>query len=733
MPAMSSDSGSQYSEDNKSRSRPQSRTPHSPRKRRRIGSVDPSRSRRYSLEGKYNDAYRLLYNDDVHRAATRFVANDHWQHYTTQVGASTWTPREQAVFFAALERLGQDHVPAIAEAIGTKTLPETQELLLLLQDAAAKHGDAKVTLRDIPAAMEVGTKCNDQLDLAGEALAWYQEAFEASQEQDRFGDYWLITPEIANHINHAVADPPPSDSPPPPLGEPEGPRTSCVSCKQFKQKCDRETPCGNCLRRNIAPCVYSQKLAKPGTHTHARTKSRFGDEDDEDDIKHPNILQVIPEAALLDVATMLTLSKTLFMNRSHTIPSPWLHWSEYKSEFADEPSIYRSAFTDLHTLAVSVTRRLVQTAIMQATSRLRSQRRRARKGILPLVKRRDVLAAITTAGLKYNGRDRWRGVARRCSVRVYEGRHDYDQHGKYKREIPWDQVEQIMSCIEPSSEFVTTDAETSDQGARAFAARAARSGTPLPMDQLALSDSEEELDDLEAYSDDLPTAKTNQSTIRPKSLHRDPLGRYTSVPLQTSPGSQDSHLYTIEQFDQEASRQEEQALRHLLDFDPPAKDQEARLSREREEADVEFDEKVVTGDDNWRQWTEYRAEWEEFRNPTPAARFCANQKLRGVLPVPLTTSLRTAAADSGDDTDTLATEGTHRINQRASRGIELRARGTRAYAALQEKAFIPNTQGLLSSSNGSEGDDADVPTQSIEVGGQLPDSAASEDEMSWEA
>ena len=186
-------------------SRRQSQTPLTPRKRRRLESIDPSRARKYHLEGKYSDAYRVLFNEDVNRAAARFEKDTRsHQYYTRQIGASLWSANEQAIFFAALERLGRDDVAGIAGAIGTKSIPETQELMLLLHDAAVKQGDAKLTLRDVPAAVEVRSECNEQLDLAGEALAWYQEMYEASQERDKFGDYWLITPAVADKIESAI-------------------------------------------------------------------------------------------------------------------------------------------------------------------------------------------------------------------------------------------------------------------------------------------------------------------------------------------------------------------------------------------------------------------------------------------------------------------------------------------------------------------------------------------------
>ena len=210
---MSSESSPELSSDDttpqqsRTSSRRQSRTPGSPRKRRRVESVDPSRVRKYYLEGKYNDAYRVLFNEDVSRAAARFEPGEGLQHYTTQYGASTWSGKEQSTLFAALERLGRDDVAGIAQAVGTKSITETRELLLLLSDAAVKQKDAGVTLRDVPAAIEVGPECTEELDVMAEALAWYQEQFDVSEERERYGDYWLITPTIAEDIETALNGP----------------------------------------------------------------------------------------------------------------------------------------------------------------------------------------------------------------------------------------------------------------------------------------------------------------------------------------------------------------------------------------------------------------------------------------------------------------------------------------------------------------------------------------------
>lgn len=433
-----------------------------------------------------------------------------------------------------------------------------------------------------------------------------------------------------------------------------------------------------------------------------------------------NILDDIPEAKLLQPHIMLTLSKNLFMNRSPTIPSPWPHWSELQSDLSQEPSIYRGAFNDFHTLVLSVTKRLVQTAIVQATSRLRSQRQRPKNGSQPLVKKRDVLTAIDIVGMKRNGKQRWSGVARRCAVRVYESDHRYDTCRKGRKEISWDEVERIMAPADHSNEPMMTDAELSNDDAPTFKSKVARSGTPLPMDQLALSASDDE-----AGSDDgvsiisgtdseaVGRSEDHGAPTRSQMQPRDTFGRYASVPPTTTSVESAVSMYTLEQFDQEASRQEEEALWHMLELEPTIKDEAIKTTDDDEVVGFEQDEKVTTEPDGWRSWTQYHADWEEFETPVPIAKFLENQKPNQQAPVVYDGMSRAYRRMSSQDTDT--SNDLNRLDGTQSKAAELRARSPRAYAALQETAIDPDevNNGLFDSNFVSDAE-ASPPAQSIE-------------------
>jgi RNA polymerase I-specific transcription initiation factor RRN5 len=291
---MSSDSD-EYIDHAHSPHRQSTSTPETPRKRRRASTISSrqrrhKQPRRHDVESHYSDEYRGLFNEHVKNAASRFEVHETARDSTSQIGLSLWTPKEKAVFFAALERLGRDNLPGIARATGTKSAPEIRDFLLTLQDAAVERGDTKLTLRDIPAAIDLAPACNQQLERAADALAWYQERHEASLEQERYGEYWLITPHIADDIDDAINGVVRPRSASTPYDEPKragsGIAGSCIPCKTRKVKCDRGRPCGRCVRTQ-RECEYPggtiDAVKADETHVDARPRSASGLADNEHD------------------------------------------------------------------------------------------------------------------------------------------------------------------------------------------------------------------------------------------------------------------------------------------------------------------------------------------------------------------------------------------------------------------------------------------------------------------
>ena len=424
------------------------------------------------------------------------------------------------------------------------------------------------------------------------------------------------------------------------------------------------------------------------------------------------------------------------MNRSPDITSPWPHWSAYVSDQVPEPSIQRTAFNDFHTLAVSVTKRLMQSAIMQATSRLRSQRRRTKKGVMPLVKTRDVLSAIDILGLKRNGRSQWTDVARRCNVRVFDERRTTRFKTK-RREITWDQAEHILGLYDavaaPSAGDGLASAPTvNTEDDNDFKRRAVRSGTPLPMEQLSLSssDSVSEIDD-DNGGYDSSLSDGMEDAIKHLPQTRDSQGRYTSGASGEAGRELVRDIQTLEEFDRAASRQEEEALCNLLGLSTSAS---RRLhSDDRPFDDDVDDEGLITSADGWRNWTEYQAPWEELQTPIPTVNFIANQRPRETTSAITFDELRNVAGASADDSDSssFSSRSSQRIRHSNTGVVELRARNPRVYAAIQTNAFGNYEESQNSDTSDSEDLDADTPAQSVEQTGVARNGTLLET-MDWE-
>lgn len=439
----------------------------------------------------------------------------------------------------------------------------------------------------------------------------------------------------------------------------------------------------------------------------------------------PKILHAIPQADLLHAENMLLLSKHLFMNRSSDIPSPWPHWAAYASEQVPEPSIIRTAFNDFHTLAVSVTKRLMQTAITQATSRLRSQRRRSKKSVMPFVKTRDVLSAIDVLGLKRNGRSRWTGVARRCNLRVFDEQRTTRFRAK-QREISWDQAEQILGLYDAATAdpagHVDTSEPPSEPDEGVFKRRAARHGTPLPMEHLTLSSESEAETEGSAAEDDSSSDTTDEElTDRVK---RDSADRDTSTEPKHISQEHPQKNQNIEQFDQQARREEEGALGMRLGFAVADKNESSDLGTLGDDSDS-TNEHLVTDTENWRHWTEYRAPWEEYQTPVPYTNFVANEK-------PLAAS---SAVHVGDDSDASSVASPRQPRKHGGGTIELQPQNPRDYAALQTGAYdIHDNASRSDSSDLDSNEGADVPARSIEdVNVGTARNTRSYDMMEWEA
>lgn len=318
------------------------------------------------------------------------------------------------------------------------------------------------------------------------------------------------------------------------------------------------------------------------------------------------VLQALPAATLLNLKSFLTLSERVFMNSS-VAENNWRTYAERRQS----PSITYTAFSDTHTLAVSLTRRLIQCSLFFAMSRTRTMGTSSYYTPKQHVKTRDVVAALNVLGMEANGRKTWTGTARKCRLRVYENvTHQKAQGKRYS----YDEVEEILS--------------KENLGSRGrYRSRSARNVdvSQPPTDRSNASSAEDVPEKSSSSSPD------NTSTDRSESSFSD--DGASSADLPSSSSSSSKHGLTqhrreraedayLEACDQKASKEEEKRLWEFLGEDPATKMElepidlppVPRRAKRRKSPD-------------WTTWIDYSAEWENFDSPVPASSFAENHKL----------------------------------------------------------------------------------------------------------
>ncbi|EFY84393.1 hypothetical protein MAC_09569 [Metarhizium acridum CQMa 102] len=148
---------------------------------------------------------------------------------------------------------------------------------------------------------------------------------------------------------------------------------------------------------------------------------------------------------LFHLSNWLKLSERVFMNSS----VPGNNWNYIDNQ---RPSMWATAFDDFHSLAVSVTRRLVQTTLFISMSRIR-----AKKELIPttrdIVRRKDVEAAIASLAMPHNSESRWIKSARRLRLDVFNEPPDKDDEEAEEEPMTYAEVEATLSRNDDSTEI----------------------------------------------------------------------------------------------------------------------------------------------------------------------------------------------------------------------------------------------------------------------------------------
>ncbi|KAL8942899.1 MAG: hypothetical protein Q9211_001201 [Gyalolechia sp. 1 TL-2023] len=288
------------------------------------------------------------------------------------------------------------------------------------------------------------------------------------------------------------------------------------------------------------------------------------------------VFRKLPAAEILNLRHFLKLSTNVFMNSDE----PHSNYRSYVSR-SEKPSMLHTAFADLHTVALSVTKRLIQSSLFFAMSRLRATRS-SRYVHQRAVKQADVLAALKVLGMKDNSRDYWVHVPRRCKLNVHDQKNARDSRAA----LDYNEVERALAFAKPVVGKKFDPADPSED----------HNTVPRSLEEFS---SEAESQCIQSSSMDVdrpenPSAQSSEETD-------------LSAPGERFGQRTDAYL---EHIDQKASEKEELRLWKMLNGSPPP-------DVSVQESSVKFRNpgpcrKAKDDLDDWRGWVNFRPEWETY-------------------------------------------------------------------------------------------------------------------------
>ncbi|KAJ5927129.1 hypothetical protein N7516_008902 [Penicillium verrucosum] len=332
-------------------------------------------------------------------------------------------------------------------------------------------------------------------------------------------------------------------------------------------------------------------------------------------------------AGFLNLPNCVRLSYALFMNLGGTqAENNW--WNLAKRQdlmtaYGHTPSMTADTAVDLYSLAVSVTRRLVQSSLFFAMSRLRSSNRSGndRKGY---VRTKDVRAAIEVLNMKHC-RPSFVDIARRNetvledinnrkgwvpTLVTYEeaeeiiDRHEWTRYRKdgtlYNENDEDDSEDDDIEMHKGTGTDDDMEVEVNHQETKPeppLESESEPEPEPEPEPEFEPeSDPDSELEDFDPHH--LPTREPSELSapvVFPDELEMDPEEEEADIA------------------DQNASHREEANFLTLMEQPVPPVLDEPMKAEEPEDETKQLPERRIREDiSNWRDRTVYRSEWEEY-------------------------------------------------------------------------------------------------------------------------
>ena len=312
------------------------------------------------------------------------------------------------------------------------------------------------------------------------------------------------------------------------------------------------------------------------------------------------IIEQIPAATILNLVNFLALSKRFFMNSVVAEDN----WRSYTGRRTKSPSIMYTAFSDFHTLLISVTQRLVQSTLFFARSRLR-----AMSGSRPRlhVRQRDVIAAINVLGMKIDAKMFWARAARKCKLRVYDRVRHRQVFGK---RYSYTALEKILS---PSMFSNDSDADSPGMSKHSSTSGSGKGPSQRDLSVSALDDS------ISLDSMSVDGGRSN-ALSNDENLSGNPLHFITDVDNEHE-GHEELQDAYAEALDQQASCNEERRLWEMLGKDPAEKKEPANVKLPKDPFPTRKTEDELL---DWSKLIDYADDWEKLETPVFESSFASD-------------------------------------------------------------------------------------------------------------
>jgi len=609
-----------------------------PAKRRRTTSRTKTKTTKKPRTHRVLDAYRGLLNDliisangtaigavsetvddDLRRRRDRHETDqDHDGEglFVSMIDITTWKADEKQRFFHALERHGVHNLPALSQAVKTKSIPEIQQYLLALRTAAdnneirAKKDRLWDGMATIPGAIEIGEECETALQTVLKRFTKKQDAVTRKQWAKTWQEWAVLDWQAVTRAEEEIGIT----------------RKPTASEKPSEERLADDNEAD--VSESLASPTSEPLFLSPVPHT------------------APPLDRLTPALTLFNVPELLDMSVRIFMNPS---PGPSHLRSEENWQTlstnpgpSSPPSVTPTYLLDILNLIIIYTRRLISTSVHTATSRLRATDNRRSRSRHPEVRRSDIDAACAIIGAKT--RKDWLGfwlhAARRNRLRVVET-DTKSKSRSYRRRNERGVLKLVQSHVGKRIRYADVERRLGEAKARDEAATAANAAANGEV--ASTTEDEETSDEFFSLSEADVSLASDASAVSwttsegsasppppPPAAHLHPASPDHSsappTPLRAQPTPEDIETAHLNHLDALATRAEEARLFALLKMPPPAshaiKLEDAPVSqpraRKRPAELVRWDHALT---DTRKEESGYVSEWQQFCGEVPRERF----------------------------------------------------------------------------------------------------------------